>query len=234
MPGLRERKKAATRLAIRDAGMRLFDEHGFGGTTVDDIAEAAGVSRATVFTYFPTKEEIVFGDAASAVEAPRGTAARGRRADHRQRPRLAHRAHRLARARTAPAASPPPRGADRRRPPSPADRRARGRHRRGARDRARPRRNSSPHDSPRPSLMSGLTAIEERAAAQLSATRSRPLARGDRSDPRPHRHLRRGRHRPNPRPTQRYRSSGSTSSTRSGCAPARARNCSVNPDCEKK
>ncbi|MDA0164084.1 TetR/AcrR family transcriptional regulator [Solirubrobacter ginsenosidimutans] len=69
MPGLRERKKAATRIAIRDAGMRLFDERGFGGTTVDDIAEAAGVSRATVFTYFATKEEIVFGDAAVATEA---------------------------------------------------------------------------------------------------------------------------------------------------------------------
>jgi AcrR family transcriptional regulator len=73
MAGLRERKKAATRLAIHEAGMRLFDEHGFGGTTVDGIADAAGVSRATVFTYFPTKEEIVFGDAAAAVE---GLAAR--------------------------------------------------------------------------------------------------------------------------------------------------------------
>jgi AcrR family transcriptional regulator len=73
MAGLRERKKAATRLAIHEAGMRLFDEHGFGGTTVDDIADAAGVSRATVFTYFPTKEEIVFGDTASAIE---GLAAR--------------------------------------------------------------------------------------------------------------------------------------------------------------
>jgi AcrR family transcriptional regulator len=67
--GLRERKKAATRLAIHDAGMRLFAERGFAGTTVDEIAEAAGVSRATVFAYFPTKEEIVFGDAALAVDA---------------------------------------------------------------------------------------------------------------------------------------------------------------------
>jgi AcrR family transcriptional regulator len=68
MPGLRERKKAATRLAIHEAGMRLFDERGFNRTTVDDIAEAANVSRATVFTYYATKEEIVFGDAAMAVE----------------------------------------------------------------------------------------------------------------------------------------------------------------------
>jgi AcrR family transcriptional regulator len=66
--GLRERKKLATRLAIHEAGMRLFAEHGFTATTVDAIAEAAGVSRATVFSYFPTKEEIVFGDAAAAVD----------------------------------------------------------------------------------------------------------------------------------------------------------------------
>jgi AcrR family transcriptional regulator len=69
VPGLRERKKAATRLAIHEAGMRLFAERGFAGTTVDEIAEAAGVSRATVYAYFPTKEEIVFGDAALAVGA---------------------------------------------------------------------------------------------------------------------------------------------------------------------
>jgi AcrR family transcriptional regulator len=66
--GLRERKKLATRLAIRDAAMRLFAEHGFVATTIDQIAEAANVSRATVFTYFPTKEEIVFGDGAVAID----------------------------------------------------------------------------------------------------------------------------------------------------------------------
>jgi AcrR family transcriptional regulator len=73
MEGLRERKKRATRIAIRDAGMRLFAEQGFAGTTMDQIAEAAEVSRATVFTYFPTKEEIVFGDGSAAIE---GLAAR--------------------------------------------------------------------------------------------------------------------------------------------------------------
>jgi len=69
MAGLRERKKHATRIAIRDAAMALFAERGFAGTTMDQIAEAADVSRATVFTYFATKEDIVFGDAASAVDA---------------------------------------------------------------------------------------------------------------------------------------------------------------------
>ncbi|MDA0169732.1 TetR/AcrR family transcriptional regulator [Solirubrobacter taibaiensis] len=79
MAGLRERKKQATRLAIRDAGMRLFDERGFTATTIDQIAEAAQVSRATVLNYFATKEDIVFGDAHLAVEALRGALAPGGR-----------------------------------------------------------------------------------------------------------------------------------------------------------
>jgi AcrR family transcriptional regulator len=69
MSGLRERKKKATRDAIHHHGMRLFAEHGFAGTTIDQIAEAADVSRATVFSYFPTKEDIVFGEAPQAVAA---------------------------------------------------------------------------------------------------------------------------------------------------------------------
>jgi len=68
MAGLRQRKKRATRAAIHHAGMRLFAEQGFARTTIDQIAEAADVSRATVFTYFPSKEDIVFGDAPAAVE----------------------------------------------------------------------------------------------------------------------------------------------------------------------
>ena len=75
MTGLRERKKQATRIAIRDAAMTLFEQQGFAHTTFDRIAEAANVSRATVFSYFPTKEEIVFGDAAAAVDALAATLA---------------------------------------------------------------------------------------------------------------------------------------------------------------
>lgn len=68
MAGLRERKKQATRLAIHREGMRLFAEQGFAATTIDQIAEAADVSRATVFGYFATKEDIVYGDASAAFE----------------------------------------------------------------------------------------------------------------------------------------------------------------------
>lgn len=61
-PGLRERKKARTRAAIRDEAMRLFEEQGYAATTVDQIAEAAEVSPSTFFRYFPTKEDVVLAD----------------------------------------------------------------------------------------------------------------------------------------------------------------------------
>ena len=60
--GLRERKKAKTRAAIRDAAMRLFGEQGYAATTVDQIADAAEVSPSTFFRYFPTKEDVVLTD----------------------------------------------------------------------------------------------------------------------------------------------------------------------------
>lgn len=60
--GLRERKKAKTRSAIRETAMRLFEEQGYAATTVDQIADEAEVSQSTFFRYFPTKEDVVLTD----------------------------------------------------------------------------------------------------------------------------------------------------------------------------
>jgi TetR/AcrR family transcriptional regulator, regulator of mycofactocin system len=60
--GLRERKKQRTREQIVAAAMRLFSERGYHATTIADIAEAAEIAPRTFFSYFPSKEAVVFHD----------------------------------------------------------------------------------------------------------------------------------------------------------------------------
>ena len=57
--GLRARKRRETAQRITDAGMSLFIERGFEATTLDDIADKAGISRRTFFYYFKSKDDIL-------------------------------------------------------------------------------------------------------------------------------------------------------------------------------
>src|SRR5690348_3203049 len=60
--GLRERKKAKTRAAIRRHALKLFREQGFANTTIDQIVDPLEISQSTFFRYFPTKEDVVLQD----------------------------------------------------------------------------------------------------------------------------------------------------------------------------
>ncbi|MEV0645717.1 helix-turn-helix domain-containing protein [Phytomonospora sp. NPDC050363] len=60
--GMRERKKQRTRRVIIETAYRLFGEHGYEETTVNQIAAAADVSPGTFFNHFPAKEDVVFSE----------------------------------------------------------------------------------------------------------------------------------------------------------------------------
>ena len=58
--GRRERKRRETRERIIHTAIELFLQHGYEATTMDDIADAADVSRRSLFDYFPGKEDVAF------------------------------------------------------------------------------------------------------------------------------------------------------------------------------
>jgi AcrR family transcriptional regulator len=60
--GRRELNKQRTLRAIRASAMGLFATYGFDHVTTAQVAEQAGVSPATVFNYFATKEDLFFGE----------------------------------------------------------------------------------------------------------------------------------------------------------------------------
>ncbi len=57
---------------LSHAALQLFIERGFDQTTVDDIAAAAGIGRRTFFRYFPSKNDVPWGDFDSLIEDMRG------------------------------------------------------------------------------------------------------------------------------------------------------------------
>lgn len=57
MIGLRERTRVAVRAQLAETAMKLFVEQGFEATTVDQIAEATGLSRRSFHRYFAGKED---------------------------------------------------------------------------------------------------------------------------------------------------------------------------------
>ena len=57
--GLRERKRRETSERIIEKGLKLFVKNGYEATTLETIAEAAGISRRTFFYYFKSKEDVL-------------------------------------------------------------------------------------------------------------------------------------------------------------------------------
>ena len=69
MAGIRERKKTKTRKAITEAAINLFSRKGYEKTSIEDIAGSAGIGKATIYTYFSTKDEIFLSYCAEELES---------------------------------------------------------------------------------------------------------------------------------------------------------------------
>jgi AcrR family transcriptional regulator len=69
--GLRERKKAATRLAIEQAAVEIAWEQGYEAATAEAIAGKADVSLRTFFNYFPSKDVAIVGKGLALIDEER-------------------------------------------------------------------------------------------------------------------------------------------------------------------
>jgi AcrR family transcriptional regulator len=66
---LRDRKRARTRRALLDAAAELFERKGYDETTIAEIAAAAEIGTRTFFSYFASKEELLFPESDARVQA---------------------------------------------------------------------------------------------------------------------------------------------------------------------
>lgn len=80
-PTLRERKRDRTRKALLEAAADLFERQGYDGTTIADLAAAADIGTRTFFSYFPSKEALLFPEGDTRVEAARAAIAARRPTD---------------------------------------------------------------------------------------------------------------------------------------------------------
>jgi AcrR family transcriptional regulator len=55
------RRAEARRDEVLDAALELFTEKGFAATRVEDVAQKAGISKGTIYLYFPSKEALMEG-----------------------------------------------------------------------------------------------------------------------------------------------------------------------------
>ncbi len=66
---LRERKRVRTRAALVDAAIELFERDGYERTTIAEIEAAADIGTRTFFSYFATKEDLLFPESDDRVAA---------------------------------------------------------------------------------------------------------------------------------------------------------------------
>ncbi|WP_369045957.1 TetR/AcrR family transcriptional regulator [Sinomonas sp. P10A9] len=71
-PGLRERRRRDTQQDVHEAALALFEAQGVRGTTVQQIAERAGISSRTFFRYFSSKEQAAIPGQRRLLEAIEG------------------------------------------------------------------------------------------------------------------------------------------------------------------
>src|SRR5688572_32334637 len=55
----RQRRKDARPAELLDAALALFVEKGFAATRAEEVAQRAGVSKGTLYLYYPSKEELL-------------------------------------------------------------------------------------------------------------------------------------------------------------------------------